>query len=398
MWFHTLRTMIYHGRSNRRQRPAPTIAIVGPWPIAGGDDPPSGVANYLKSVLLAGSIDQDVHVVAQHGCTQELAANHVTVHPSWRPGMWAWFDIIRTLRGVRPDIIHLHHEFRLFGGVAATAAVLLAVVVTRPSARLVTTIHGVVPKARAIGPLFGAPDHWLVTWVARTLLALNYRLLGIVSDELVVLHVALQRVLREDYGLSSLVVPLGSPPTVASRAAVKVEREPNTVMIFGFLTVYKRPELVLELAEQNLLPGTRYIMSVGLNPRVKDRGYQLRYESLRTRAETLADRVTWHNYLPEEVLSDLLSQVSILVLPYTELVAATAVGTQALGSGVAICHSVALEPIFGSGPTMFELTPTSLRSAILAARMQAPRPAVSLPSWGSVLQQTMHVWHARGSR
>jgi len=389
--------MIYDGRRNRSRRPALTIAIVGPWPIAGGGDPPSGVANYLKSVLLAGSIDQDVHVVAQHGCTQGLAANHVTVHASWRPGKWAWFDIFRSLRSLRPEIIHLHHEFRLFGGVAATAAVLLAVVVTRPSARLVTTIHGVVPKARAVGPLFGVHDHWLVTWVARTLLAMNYRLLGIVSDELIVLHVALQRVLREDYGRPSLVVPLGSPSTMAGRAPGEVERKPNTVMIFGFLTAYKRPELVLELAEQDLLPGTRYILSVGMNPRVKDRAYEVRYESLRARAEAMPDRVTWHNYLPEEVLSVLLSQVSILVLPYTEMVAATAVGTQALGSGITICHSVALEPIFGSGPTMFELTPTSLRSAIIAARGHAPRQVVSLPSWASVLQQTMDAWHVRGS-
>lgn len=369
------------------------VAIVSPWPTAAGEDPPSGVANYLTDVLLSGSIPCEVHLIAQRGCRENLATDQVTVHPSWRPGLRAPIDVFRALRSLRPDIIHLHHEFRLFGSVFATGAVVAAVVMGSSSARLITTIHGVVPKARLDGQLMGIDNYPAVTSLARYLLALNYRILGAISDQVVVLHEALQEVLENQYSVHSIVIPLGIPDKAVKPQNIALKREPNTVMIFGFLAAYKRPELILDMAEQNILPGTRYIVSVALNPRIRDKAYQQRYNVLRERAKAVRDQVTWYDYLPDDELDILLSRVSTLVLPYTDLVAASAVGTQGLGCGITVCHSVALKPIFGAGPNMFELTTSSLRSAILAANLDGKSHRPPAPPWKFVLQQTADLWN-----
>jgi len=395
----TSRSTINGSTTNLPSNRTPKIAVISPWPIADAVDPPSGVANYIAAMLLAKPLDEEVHVIAQQGCDQNLATGNVIIHTAWRPGFRAAIVIFQALRTLRPDVVHLQHEFRLFGGIVETMAVLLAIIL-RPPSRLVTTIHGVVPQSHLTGSLLGTKESWFIRSVARTLLTLNYRLMGAVSDEIIVLHQALQGVLRDDYGLSSKVIPLGAPESTVTSRSHRTTRIPNSVMIFGFLTAYKRPELVLELAEQNLLPDAHYTVSISMNPRIRDQRYQLRYESLRNRAIALPERVTWHDYLSDETLNDLLLRISILVLPYTQLVGATAVGSQALASGIAICHSVALEPIFGAGPTMFELTTTSLQAAIQAVS-ETPavgNPALSLPSWATVLATTGDVWKKVGTQ
>ena len=364
------------------------VAVVGPWVSEDIRQPPSGVANYIYNLLSSGTLKCDVTIIAQRGCKAGEPAPHLTVAEVWGPNRHATLSILRTLARDRPNVLHLHHEFRLFGSISGSALVYLGAALFRRRTNIVVTVHGVVSKHNVSGTLLGRKNSRTTQYIGSLAFVATYKYLGWLADDIIVLHDAFQEVMAADYGLESTVIPIGIPSTATSG----VSRDDATVMMFGFLTAYKYPELVLELAEANCIPNARYLISVARNPRDHGTAYDSRYQAIERRARALGDHAQWFPYLDEQTLAELLERATVLVLPYTSLVAATAVGAQAVGSGTAVCYSTALEPIFGSGPAMFEMNLSSLTSAVIAALSDRCTLTLRPPNWIDTLRDTERVW------
>jgi len=369
------------------------VAVIGPWPMVTGGDLQSGVADYLADLLKRSGAEIDVYVIAQRGCDTRSPAPSVHILPAWSEGPSAVVGILRCLRALRPDVVHIHHEFRLYGGAAATYFVLAGLATRRPRPAIATTVHGVVARENVSGGLMGIPNSRCMYRAAWAFLKCTYRLIARISDEIVVHHAHLQQTLLRDYGVRSNVIPLGSTSFTLPPAANRRRPDGPIVMTFGFLASYKRPELILDLAESELLPDHRFVLSVTRNPRVGGGAYDARYNSLRSRAAKLVERVEWYDYLPEDELAHHLGRASALVLPYSECVASTGVGALAFGSGVPLCHSSPLEPIFGASPRMFELDIHSLSAAIVAATDSEVGPTDSpFTSWDEAFEMYCRIW------
>ena len=364
------------------------IAVVGPWLSDNLSQPPSGVANYLHDLLTAGPLTANVTVVAQRGCKEGGPVPRLRVQATWAPNLLAAVRIIRTLVKERPSVLHLHHEFRLFGSIINTATVFLGVAFFRRRLRIIVTVHGVVSRREAVGSLLGQARRRTNRRLSCVAFAASYRYLAWLADDIIVLHDALREILTADYGVGSVTIPIG----LSSKQAEPEERDASTALLFGFLTSYKCPELVLDLAEANVIPNAYFIISVALNPRDHSEAYKARYKDIERRARALGARGRWHPYLDDTTLSQLLRRATVVVMPYTSLVAATAIGAQAIGSGIAICYSSALEPIFGSGRGMFEMTLPSLKAALIEAFEEHYTTKCQLPSCIETLRLTELVW------
>jgi glycosyltransferase involved in cell wall biosynthesis len=183
------------------------------------------------------------------------------------------------------------------------------------------------------------------------------------------------------------------PGLLQTAAAQSGDGEGLEVLTLGFLTGYKLPELVVEVAESGLLAGTVFRFCIGLNPRIKDPGYVARYAGLEERVKALGSRAVWSGYVPDEKLAETFASASALVLPYTECVSTSAVAALAQHFGVAVCHSRPLRPLFGAGPLEFELEVESLVAALSQARTDKSHPQKELfTSWEASAGATSDVW------
>jgi glycosyltransferase involved in cell wall biosynthesis len=368
-----------------RPLPRPKVAIVSPLPASLGSDPASGVGQYLVEILERLSDRFEVVVLAGSE-TRLRAIGDARVIPTWSPDSRCVPQVIRTLRSIRPDIIHLQHEFNLFGGLLPTALLTGTIAAGRVIGRPpVVTIHGVVDKS-AVTPAFLAMNHLPASpSAARASLSFAYRSIARASSKVIVHHKHFKRVLTESFSVDPEkvnVIPFGSDVQLPhrSRSATREAGSPR-VLVFGFLTGYKSPELVVQLAEEALIPDAHFRFCIGINPRASSPEHLKRYEHLAARVQRLGSGATWSGYAPDHELPDIFGTSDIVVLPYTECLSGSAVASLAQAHGVSVCHSRELRPLFGSGSAEFELTTASLARAIAATHGCTPAKKAGGASW-----------------
>lgn len=330
--------------------------------------PESGVAAYTASLASALSQEADIIVLAQATANAQELGN-VAVIPTWSPNRELPGQVRRVMAKLQPDLLHVQHEFNLYGGLIQGALLTASLIgMRRRGLPIVTTIHGVVDPEE-ISPAFLRrnsliPSAKLVQFGFRA----AYRALAASSDILIVHHDHFRKVLIESYRIPDWKVRTIKPganlarPTEGSQTS-----RGDEVLTLGFMTGYKFPEVVVEVAESGALPGIRFRFCVGRNPRINDRAYLARYADLERRVKALGVRAEWSGYIPDEELSTAYSRAAILVLPYTECVSASAVAAAAQRFSTRVCYSRPLRPLFGSGPLEFELNPGALTETLKRA-------------------------------
>jgi glycosyltransferase involved in cell wall biosynthesis len=369
--------------------------MLSPLPTVAGRPPESGVATYTAALLR--SIPSDVETIAlaqKHAAPEQ--AGLANVARVWTPNLLLPFQVRAALSRVKPDLLHLQHEFNLYGGLAQGMLLTLMLMWLRfRGLRTVATIHGVVAPDDVTKEFLARNGLPRSLRLARAAFRFVYRSLDASSDLLVVHHEHFRNVLVSAYGIETLkivVIPPGAPKS--DRASEQSHRRPGRqILCLGFLTGYKRPEILVEVAEEDQIPGTTFIFCVGSNPRIIDSKYRERYADLRRRVQALGPRARWNGYIPDELLDATFDQADVLVLPYTECVSTSAVAALAHASGTRICYSRPLRPLFGSGPLEFELNPTSLAGAIVSALSASADNSVSgFTSWTDAANSTVAAW------
>ena len=380
-----------------RSAPTPLVVVVTPMPeSAVTDSPPSGVALYSASLLATYSGDTDVAVLAQRQCVRSSLAPRVTVIPTWRPGYAGVWDVVSTLRRLRPRVIHLQHELRLYGGIMPTLALVFCLNWFRwRNAHVVITLHG-VPRLDDVASQHLLPTFLGSAWLAQPLMASYLRLVLCSCDSAVVLSDVFRRRLLSLFPAKHTkvhVVPLGVRREQAPvrRGRTAVPKCPPHALAFGFLTSYKSPELILDACELGLLDDFQVTLSVASNPRAAGRSMALRHRALRARASRLP-QVTWREFLSDTELAHLLRMANVLILPYTACVAASGVAAMAEDANLPIAYSKPLEELFGRTRASFELTPYSLAVAVRAAARGDVEIDTPHASWAEVAQATVALW------
>jgi len=369
--------------------------MLSPLPAAPDRSPESGVAPYTASLIRAMPTGVDLTVLAQRDVAQQQLGVAAVV-PAWTPNLLLPIQVKTALARVKPDVLHMQHEFNLYGGLIQGALLtLMMIALRRRGLTTVATVHGVV-----------APDDVTTEFLARNGLprsrrmvrvafASAYRAIDACTDLLIVHHEHFRGVLEIAYGVQGekvVVIPPGAPER--DNSIHRIQKIPGKhILALGFLTGYKIPEILVETAESDAIPGATFTFCVGANPRITDRGYRSRYAALERRVRALGSRAKWNGYIPDESLEDMLNSADVLVLPYTECVSVSAVAALARRSQTRICYSRPLRPLFGSGPLEFELNSVALGEAIARAlTMEADSSFSGFTSWTEAAQATQAAW------
>ncbi len=378
------------------------VCMVSPYRDQ-GSSPQSGVAAYTESLVTAVTRTQPVTVLAQRSA-ETVSAGNLIVHPAWSLGRGGSAGLLSYVQILRPRVIHVQHEFRIFGSFIRTMLAMRRIgKLRREGVALVVTLHGVIDLT-TIDSKFRSRNrvHAPVPWV-RLGVRFASRDIRRMACLVIVHHERFADVLVEQYKFSRddiYVIPMGRGVGIAERSEVSTRQRGSNfrVLCFGYLTSYKDFELVVSVAERGRLHGVTFVFCVSerlpKNIRTKSR----RLTELEARVKAVGSTVEWRGYVADDEVASVFAGSDLLLLPYTDCVSISAVASLAESFGIPICHSEPIGRLLGSGPRMFQLNVESLEAAI-GFVMKDSGPVVQdslFPSWEVVAEMTKNAWVSAG--
>jgi len=336
------------------------IAIVSPYPPPGKKHTyGSGVVPYTKNLVDALqklSSNIEIHIVADqiNGVPRTYYEDkNVIIHRAYDKNPLYIFQIFNELRKIRPDIVHIQHEYFLYGGIfSAVLFPVLPLLAKLVSNKVILTIHGVLPltlledkEFKRENGIFGP------TLILKLGLLLVTRLMSLFSDKIIVHESFLKENLTRDYKVNSnkiVIIPHGVEdviplPQEEAKRYLKLE---NTIILlyFGYITGRKGIDILIDVFENlaKILPNSVLIIAGGLHPRLTSKiWYRDFIKKILKRIIELnirlgKNRVIFSGYLPEEFVPIYFSAADIIVLPYRARIAAS--GPEALAIAFEKCY------------------------------------------------------------
>lgn len=297
------------------------VGIISTHPSFSG-----GVSSYTRNLMNALE-DNDVNLIlyANH---YEKKRSEKHVIPCWNEGVFYPFQIFKNLLKNKLDLIHIQHEFFLFGGLLSAllfpVLLIFCKLLRKPT---IVTLHGIFSlsqidqkfvKENAIS----GPPPFL-----RFGIKLLTMIITFLSDAIIVHENIFAKILRQDYKCSPrklYIIPHGIEEKkigITKSAAKKKLHLFDKVVIFffGYLAPYKGLKTLIEgftlKAPEN--PDWTLIIGGGEHPRLKHNISYKRYlTKLKNEASTLASRIIFTGYIPDEKIPLFFSAADIIVFPY----------------------------------------------------------------------------------
>jgi glycosyltransferase involved in cell wall biosynthesis len=242
--------------------PAPDVALIAPYPESGvRHGGMSGVASYCSNLAHAlSAAGARVEVVAPRESVDSPRREQdgpVAIRRAFPRRSLGTGAAARAALETRAPVVHLQHEFFLYGGPASTAGLVGGLCALRARRRRsVVTLHQVVNPATVDSGFTALHRVRVPAWAARHGLAAMQRSLHRGADRVIVHEPEFAGVLP-----GAAVVPHGVEPAShgvepairgserqAARMKLGVPDARLLVLCFGFLAPYKGLETVLEAA------------------------------------------------------------------------------------------------------------------------------------------------------
>jgi glycosyltransferase involved in cell wall biosynthesis len=293
----------------------------------------SGVVSYTKN-LVCGLKDLgtgiEIHVVADKnpGLQEEYMDDGVIVHRVFEKKASYFLRIFKILRKIKPHIVHIQHEYFLYGGVFSAILFPLLILLSRVvSYKVVVTFHGVLPlkllddsKFREENGIEGP------LWLLKIGLLIVTKLISSLAHAVVVHGPLLQENLVGSYGVDRkkvIVIPHGVYEielTAWKDAKRKLGlQNKKIILFFGYLTGYKGLDLLIEAFGYIIrkIPEVVLIIAGGEHPRLKDSpNYRKYLEDLKAKARGISKNIIFTGFVPENEIPLYFSAADLVVFPY----------------------------------------------------------------------------------
>jgi glycosyltransferase involved in cell wall biosynthesis len=292
------------------------------------------VAAYSKSLVESldkASLDITVYANSISDVFEIYEEGGVLVKRCWSKGALYPFQIALRILKDNPNIIHLQHEFFLYGGVLSSLIFPLLLIFLRfKKAAVVVTLHGIFSLKninkdfiKNNGIKFNCP------LLIKTAIFGLVKLICLSSEKIIVHENKFSMLLINEYGCPSRklkVIPIGieEQKLLVNKQPAKVKlglSGKKIVLYFGYLAPYKGIEVLLDafrlLAKKHL----DYVLLLcgGEHPRLKNKpDYQRYLSNLKSQADKISDsQARFIGFVPEEMMPVFFSAADIAVFPYS---------------------------------------------------------------------------------
>lgn len=253
--------------------------------------------------------------------------NRIIIKRCWNKGIKYPLQIFFNIFSSKVDIIHLQHEFFLYGnGISAGLFPLLQLLLKLLNKPIIVTIHGVIPLSKLNeefieeNKLNGNPFILKAGLYSLVKLIIKFSTCTIVHEN------KLKEILQDEYKCNSSkiqVIPHGIEEREDSIESNKAKQmlgfqDKKIVLFFGYLTGYKGIELLIEAFDHLDDKDAVLIIAGGEHPRLKEEeSYKKYIGSLKKKAKDTGRNVIFTGFVPEEKIAIYFSATDVVVCPYT---------------------------------------------------------------------------------
>jgi glycosyltransferase involved in cell wall biosynthesis len=339
-----------------------------------------GVAGYTKNLLTnlpTGSKDQNLILANIFNKSETYNEENISVIRCFDRSPKFIFQLLKEIKRVQPDIVHLQQELGLFGGVIT--AVLLQFVLLFCKPKKVITMHGVVAISEVNPEFIKENNSKLPVWLIKIAFWVIYKPLTVYANHIIVHENLFKDRLIKEYGTKAdkiSVIPHGVEDLElknkeTTRNELKLPSRSLIVLFMGYLTGYKGLDMLIEgFAEYvKVNPRSFLILGAGLHPKLKDNEEYLNneYYRLQNKAKELipASNYDWRGFIPEDEMVDYYSAADLSIYPYTSSLSSSGPMSIAMSYGAPFLASDVFGNFIENKDLLFERNPEAIKNALL---------------------------------
>ncbi len=309
----------------------------------------AGVAAYSFYLAKELSENIEVEVWAQKGkdlieYIDQENKNKITVKRVWEKNIFGIWQIIKFAFKERPEIIHVQHEFNMFGGEITLPFSPLMVIVPRLlGIKVVTTFHGGIGLEQIDKTFVQENGKSLPPFIVKLAFRYIFGLFALFSNKIIV-HEQFQKdeLVNEHFVNKNkiTVIPHGVPEKVEivenAKSILNISEDKKVLLYMGFAAKYKGlPELFDFYKEYiKTKEGENSLLIIGAGPMLRlenDKNYMAWYEDLKNKFESLGENVRWVGFIPSDKITTYYSASDVVLFPYSRRLAAS--GPMAIAIG-----------------------------------------------------------------
>jgi glycosyltransferase involved in cell wall biosynthesis len=283
-----------------------------------------------------------------------------------------FWQILREVKKINPDVIHLQQELALYGNVI-TAYLFQWLLLALSKYKLIVTLHGVVPISKITKNFIKENNSNLPVFVVKLAFKVIYRPIAKWADEIIVHETIFKTNLVQEYGAKFekiKVIPHGVEQlrpvsSLAARKRLGLDPGAHVILFMGYLTGYKGLDLLLEGFAKYLAQDPKAYLIIGSckHPKLQnDPDYLSEYHRLEDMAKKLIPKTSyrWVGFIDEADIVYYYSASDVSVYPYTISMSSSGPMAIALGYGKPFIASDVFEGVFGQSKILFKRTASSL--------------------------------------
>jgi len=368
-----------------------------------------GVASYSKNLIskMPTAESDTIHVLCDkiNGKCQKYQEDNIEVIRCFdKKPKFVW-QILKEVRKIKPDIIHVQQELGLFGNVL-TAYLLQWLLFLLHGYKLVVTLHGVV-SLKKINKEFVKGYANLPVWLVRLAFFIIYRPLCLWSKKIIVHEEYFKKILVNEYyvpeeKMKVIFHGIEDLRTIGKKGAcqkIDLDENKNIVLYMGYLSGYKDLDLLIEGFAQytKMDPNAYLIIGAGKHPGfLKNTHYLRKYRRLQNKAGKMIHpgQYRWVGFIDEGKITDYFSASDVSVYPYKICLSSSGPMALAIGYEKPFLASEAFKETIHDKSFIFQNEPRALADKIndfFTNRKKFQTKIKKLKQkrlWGKAAQQT----------
>lgn len=337
-----------------------------------------GVASYTKNLVtsMAQGSSDEVWVLANREQQRDERYDENGVHVircfDRKPGFVR--QLMREIKRIGPDAVHVQQELALFGGILTAVLLRFLLRRIRSRARLIVTLHGVVSLKDISRSFVRANNSRLPVSIVRLAFAIIFKPLTRLAHKLIVHEKLFADILEKEYATPATkiaVIPHGVEDLVPmdktlARQKLGLPADGQIVLYMGYLTGYKGLDLLIDSAALWLQDNPKAYLAIGAGKHPKlhaDPTYLTEYQRIQSKAAALPKfgrQACWEGFIPEKKIALWYSAADVSIYPYTVSMSSSGPMALSLGYHCPFVASDVFAKVFDDDCLLFARRPEAL--------------------------------------
>ena len=306
-----------------------------------------GVASYTKNLITNTPYQNNDEVFMLcnkiNSKIERYQENGINVIRCFDKNPKYFFQILKEIKKIKPDIIHIQQELALFGGIL-TAYLLQWLLFLLKKYKLTITLHGIVSLKKINKNFIKENNSSLPVWLTKIGFYVIYKPLCVWTKKIIVHEEYFKNILIDEYKVNKNKIEviyhgIEDLKTIDKTLAcdkLNLDEKRDICLFMGYLTGYKGIDLLIEGFSEycKLNKNAFLIIGAGKHPKlINDKKYLAEYARLIKKAENMIStkQYKWVGFIKEEEISTYYSASDVSIYPYT--VSMSSSGPMAIGIG-----------------------------------------------------------------